>query len=53
MFGSHFASAMDILFAAAERSGLRITAGLVVSDRILRPDLLTTPDDRLGGGPQS
>ena len=35
VFGSHFASAMDIFFAAAERSGLRITAGQVLSDRIL------------------
>ena len=29
MFGSHFAPAMDVLFTAAERRGLNITAGLV------------------------
>jgi guanine deaminase len=43
VFGSHFAPAMDELFAQAARRGLRITSGLVVSDRILRPDLLTSP----------
>lgn len=43
VFGAHFAPAVDELFAAARRAGLRITAGLVVSDRELRPDLLTTP----------
>ncbi len=42
VFGAHFASAVDILFAQAAQWGLRITSGLVVSDRILRPDLLTT-----------
>ena len=50
VFGAHFASAMDIFFAAARRSGLRITAGQVVSDRILRPDLLTTPETALAEG---
>jgi guanine deaminase len=47
VFGSHFASAMDELFAAAERSGLNITSGLVLSDRILRPDLLRSPQEAL------
>jgi len=50
VFGAHFASAMEIFFAAAERSGLRITAGQVVSDRLLRPELLTTPDIALTEG---
>ena len=50
VFGAHFATAMDIFFAAARRSGLRITAGQVVSDRILRPDLLTTPEIALAEG---
>ena len=50
VFGAHFASAMDVLFEAAERSGLRITAGQVVSDRILRPDLLTRPAIALSEG---
>ena len=47
VFGSHFAPAMDELFAAAEKRGLNITSGLVVSDRILRPDLLNTPQTAL------
>ena len=50
VFGAHFATAMEIFFAAAGRSGLRITAGQVVSDRLLRPDLLTTPDVALAEG---
>jgi len=44
VFGSHFASAVDALFTEATRVGLRVTAGLVLSDRILREDLFTTPD---------
>jgi guanine deaminase len=50
VFGAHFATAMEIFFAAAGRSGLRITAGQVVSDRLLRPDLLTTPEVALAEG---
>jgi guanine deaminase len=50
VFGAHFASAMDIFFAEADRSGLRITAGQVLSDRILRPELLTTPEIALSEG---
>lgn len=44
VFGAHFAPAMDALFAGAERRGLNMTSGLVLSDRILRPDLLCTPE---------
>jgi guanine deaminase len=43
VFGSHFAPAVDALFTEATRVGLRVTAGLVLSDRILREDLFTTP----------
>ncbi len=43
VFGSHFAGAVDSLFAESTRVGLRVTTGLVVSDRVLRPDLLSTP----------
>ena len=43
VFGAHFADAVDALFRQAAEVGLRITSGLVVSDRVLRPDLLTTP----------
>ena len=44
VFGSHFASAVDLLFEASSASGLRITSGMVVSDRNLRPELHTTPE---------
>jgi guanine deaminase len=44
VFGSHFATAVDALFARAAEVGIRVTCGLVVSDRVLREDLLTTPD---------
>jgi guanine deaminase len=44
VFGSHFAPAVDALFEEAQRYGLRVTAGLVVSDRLLPEGLLTTPE---------
>lgn len=44
VFGSHFASAMDVFFEEAEQSGLRITAGLVLGDRHLKDELHTTPE---------
>ena len=44
VFGSHYLDATEWLFTEADRLGLRITAGLVVSDRELRGDLLTTPE---------
>lgn len=44
VFGAHFASAVDLLFAEAARAGLRVTSGLVVSDRMLRDDLHVTPE---------
>jgi guanine deaminase len=44
VFGAHFASATASLFDAASSSGLRIVSGLVVSDRLLRPDLHHTPE---------
>lgn len=44
VFGSHYASAMDEFFGLAQASGLRIVAGQVVSDRMLRPELHTTPE---------
>jgi guanine deaminase len=43
VFGAHHVSAMQAFFGAAERSGLNITAGLVVGDRRLPSDLLTSP----------
>ena len=50
VFGAHYAPAEDALFARAAGSGLRITAGLVVSDRGLRPELLTGPDRAYADG---
>ena len=47
VFGSHFAPAVDVLFTEAEARGLNVTAGLVLSDRILREDLLCTPERAL------
>ena len=43
VFGSHFAPAVDVMFEAADLWGLRVTTGLVTSDRILPAELLTTP----------
>jgi guanine deaminase len=43
VFGAHFAPAVDALFTAGSALGLRITTGLVVGDRLLRPELHTTP----------
>jgi guanine deaminase len=42
VFGAHFAPAVDALFEAAAGVGLRVTSGLVVSDRLLPPALCTT-----------
>lgn len=42
VFGAHQPGATEALFAEAARVGLRITGGLVVGDRDLRDDLLTT-----------
>jgi guanine deaminase len=44
VFGSHFPGAQEALFAAAHDSGLRITSGLVVSDRGLLPALHVSPE---------
>jgi guanine deaminase len=44
VFGSHFASAVDVLFEEVDRVGVRVTAGLVVSDRSLPEPLLSTPE---------
>lgn len=44
VFGSHFTGAVDALFRSVHHRGLRVTSGLVVSDRLLREDLLTTPE---------
>ncbi|MGH7266220.1 MAG: guanine deaminase [Candidatus Rokuibacteriota bacterium] len=43
VFGAHFESAQEILFAEADRLGLTIASGLVLSDRNLRPELHRPP----------
>ena len=50
VFGSHFPAAVDVLFDQAAAVGVRITSGLVVSDRVLRPDLLTSPQQAYDEG---
>jgi guanine deaminase len=50
VFGSHFPGAVDALFDEAARVGLRVTSGLVISDRVLREDLLTTTDRAFAEG---
>lgn len=50
VFGAHFAGAVDALFEAATAAGLRVTSGLVVADRRLRPDLHTTADQAYQDG---
>ncbi|MDP9113526.1 MAG: guanine deaminase [Acidobacteriota bacterium] len=45
VFGAHFAGATASLFEAAEKSGLRIASGMVLSDRGLRPELHQRPAD--------
>ena len=50
VFGAHFASAVDCLFECAAAGGVRVSAGLVVSDRLLRPELLTTPEQAHADG---
>jgi guanine deaminase len=50
VFGAHFAPAVDALFERAAEVGLRISSGLVVSDRLLRPELLTTPEQAHADG---
>jgi guanine deaminase len=50
VFGSHFPEAQELLFAEAERSGLRIASGLVVSDRELLPELRLEPQAAYDAG---
>ena len=44
VFGAHYASAVDSMFEAADQWGLRVTTGLVTSDRLLPEPLLTTAE---------
>jgi guanine deaminase len=50
VFGSHFPEAQQALFEEADRSGLRIASGLVVSDRELPPELRRSPDEAYAAG---
>lgn len=44
VFGAHFPQATSIFFDTAEAAGLRVSSGMVLSDRLLRPELHQTPD---------
>lgn len=44
VFGSHFEEATSRLFEEAAHKGLRIFSGLILSDRMLRPELHQTPE---------
>ncbi len=50
VFGAHFKDAMHAFFQEAERTGLRITSGMVLSDRMLRLELHQTTDYALESG---
>ena len=43
VFGAHFASATRALFEIAQTAGLRVVSGLVLSDRMLHPQLHQAP----------
>lgn len=45
VFGAHFAPAVEALFEAARAAGLRISSGLVLSDRLLPEPLRQTPEE--------
>ncbi len=45
VFGAHFSAATAALFEAADAFGLRIVSGMVLSDRLLLPELLQTPEN--------
>ncbi len=50
VFGSHFKNAMHEFFETAQDSKLRITSGMVFSDRELRPKLHQSPQQAFAGG---
>lgn len=45
VFGCHFASGQAELFKEAEQRGLRVISGMVLSDRMLRPELHQAPEE--------
>jgi guanine deaminase len=45
VFGAHFAGATEALFRSACAAGLRISSGLVLSDRFLPESLRQTPEE--------
>jgi guanine deaminase len=44
VFGAHFVAATAALFDAASCAGLRVIGGLVLADRLLRPELHASPE---------
>ena len=53
VFGAHFAPAVDALFTEAARVGLRVTSGLVVSDRAAARRAADHTRARLRRGPRA
>lgn len=43
VFGSHFSEATDVFMAQAQESGLRISSGVTLGDRLVPAPLRTTP----------
>ena len=52
VFGAHFAPATAELFTAAASAGLRLIGGMVMADRLLRPELHQTPESAYRDGTQ-
>jgi len=48
VFGAHFAEATAAMFEAASVTGVRMIGGMVLSDRLLRPELHLTPEAAYG-----
>jgi guanine deaminase len=44
VFGAHFAPAVAELFEAADAAGVRVATGLILSDRLLSPELHIAPE---------
>ncbi len=44
VFGSHFRPSTAVLFETAAQAGIRIFSGMVLADRMLRPELHQSPD---------
>jgi guanine deaminase len=50
VFGAHFKGAQAALFEEAQGHGVRVLSGMVISDRLLRPELHQTPEQAYQAG---